>query len=103
MEKITTIEQFRELPLGTKLYKPGISNIKWWYYAGINPKQKDSIMLVSAGSVHVIEGEYTGYSFSKTEYWLNYDEACLQLLENAKKNVETVKMIFVDTIKQAEG
>ncbi len=98
MEKktVSTIEEIEQLPLGTKLYRPTEHNIDWWYYAGINPVAKNYIILISAGNVAKLHCEYMKYSWKDNTYWLNYEECCLQLLENAKKNVEIVQKIYID-------
>lgn len=96
MKIVKTIEELKALPLGTDLYRPTKTNIDHWYYAGINPKSPNHIMLISSGSVEKITCEYMNYSWKDYTYWLDYDEACAQLLENAKKNVEIVKRIFID-------
>ena len=91
-----TLEEIKQLPLGTKLYVPGDTDIQWWYYAGINPVADKYIMLVSAGNVAKMHSEYINYEWRRREYYLEYEEACQKLLENAKQNVEKVQRIFID-------
>jgi len=95
MKTVKTFEEISALPLKTKIYLPTETNIKWWYYAGVNPMANLSVMLISAGSVQKIDGLYLGRDSADT-YYLNYDEACAALLENAKSNVSKVQRIFID-------
>lgn len=30
---VTNLEEMKNLPLGTKIYLPNETNIRWWYYA----------------------------------------------------------------------
>ncbi len=98
MEIIETLEQIKILQLGTKLYLPTECRIDWWYYAGINPRSDKSIMLISAGDVNELKGMY--YANKNKPFYLNYEDACNVLLENALENVDKVKRIF---LKQDKG
>lgn len=89
---VTTIEEYKALELGTKLYMATDTQIRWWYYAGINPKSPKSVMLIDSGNVQHMRGEYIGDD-PDTSYLLNYDDAKRQLHANAEKNVEKVKRI----------
>lgn len=90
---VTTLEEYKELELGTKLYSARDTNIVWWYYGGINPKSPKSVILISAGNVQEMRGEYIGEDPDIT-YLLDYEDAKRQLHTNAEKNVEKVKRIF---------
>lgn len=96
MKIVKTLEEITALPLGTKMYLPTKTKINWWFYAGVNPKSSTSVMLVTSGNIQVIEGIYLGKGANLNAYYLDYSDACQKLLENAQKNVETVKTIYID-------
>lgn len=92
---VRTQKEIQALPLGTKLYKPTETNVRWWHYAGVNPMSVNHIMCVTAGNVAEIECFYMA-GHTEHVFYLDYREACEALLENAKENVEKVQRIFID-------
>ncbi len=92
---VNKLSEILSLPIGTKLYRATQTDIEWWYFAGENPKSKGSIMLISAGNMQRIHGEYIGDS-EILPYYLNYNQACKELLKNAERNVKTIQKIFID-------
>ncbi len=93
MKTISTIEEFKVLPLGTKLYEPTAILVEYYYFAGINPKYKESIMLISSYDMNKIKGVYIG-SKENHIYYLDYNEACMTNLEKAKENVKLIEDCF---------
>lgn len=95
MSTVKTLDEIKKLPLGTTLYRPTPTKINWWYYAGINPKSEQSIMLISSGNIQDIHGEYWGNDNIYDFFYLSYEEACKVCFQKAQDNVKKVKRIFL--------
>jgi hypothetical protein len=96
MKKIATIQELTQLDLGAKLYRATSTQVKWWYYAGINPLSSNSIMLISSGNIQEIHGEWTDNGIIREPFFITYEDVCAQLLLNAQENVLSIKRIYID-------
>lgn len=96
MKAITKLSQFKDLPLGTTVHRATVQDVEWWYYAGLNPKSANYVMLVSSYNIGKMECHHIGDDQTLEPYYLEYKDACKALLEKAKENLKTVEDIFIN-------
>lgn len=94
---ITTLSQLKELPLGTKLYRPTAQNIMTYRWGGANPVSEGSYMLIHQYAPNIITGEHChldNETLREGKLYTDREAAIEQMLVNAEANVQRIRKRF---------
>lgn len=98
---IDTVNGFKNLSLGSKVYSVTNGKINTFYYAGISPVSNDHMMCISRGNVADMFTIYLPNIFkykdnagAGTVYSDDYDEAKEIMLDQLYRKMESIKDIY---------
>lgn len=91
---IRKLEDFKNVPVGTEIYRSSATDLHSSYFAGFNPKNESYIMLINSGNISKMESPYIGDN--EVEYYTDYDQARHRIYEKAQENVLSVKETWID-------
>jgi hypothetical protein len=99
---LKSIEEFKELKLGTRIYIVERYNrsIRGYYYAGISPVSAH-VMLISDGDVSKMNTIYKN-TILTTLITTKYDDAKLQMMKEKIKELESIKKIYFKEWSESE-